>query len=198
LSKNKLLLATNNQGKIREYTSLLRGIPLEMVTPAGLGIFTEIDEAGTSFEENARLKATALAQESGLLSLADDSGLEVDALGGEPGVHSARYAGEGASDADRINYLLDKLKDIPEGRRTARFHCIIAIAEPGGMVEFFSGECRGVIAATPRGNQGFGYDPVFYVPELGKTFAELTENEKNKISHRARAAEKARTFLMRR
>ncbi len=193
---NKLLLATNNPGKVREYKSLLRGIPYQIVTPAEQGITTEIEEAGVSFEENARLKATALSKESGLLSLADDSGLEVDALGGEPGHLSARYAGEGASDADRINYLLDKLKGVPEKERTARFRCVIAIAAPDGTVETCSGECRGVIATEPRGSHGFGYDPIFYVPELGKTMAELTPEEKNRISHRAKAAEKARALLM--
>ena len=193
---NKLLLATNNPGKVREYKSLLRGIPYEIVTPAEQGITTEIEEAGVSFEENARLKATTLSRESGLLSLADDSGLEVDALGGEPGVLSARYAGEGASDIDRINYLLPRLKDVPEEKRTARFRCVIAIAAPDGAVELCSGECRGVIATEPRGNNGFGYDPIFYVPELGKTMAELPPEEKNRISHRARAAAKARELLM--
>jgi len=194
--KPKLLLATNNKGKIREYQSLLRGIPFEVVTPAGLGISTRVDEAGGSFEENAALKAVTLAQQSGLLSLADDSGLEVDALDGEPGPLSARYAGEGASDTDRINYLLSKLKNVPEKQRTARFRCVIAIAEPDGKVELFSGTCRGIITTAPKGARGFGYDPIFFIPELGKTMAELTLEEKNRVSHRARAAEKARAFLM--
>ena len=160
------------------------------------GITAEVDETGGSFEENARLKATVLARESGLLTLADDSGLEVDALGGEPGPLSARYAGEDATDEDRINYLLAKLKDVPEEKRTARFRCVIAIAAPDGTVELCSGECRGFITTTPRGEYGFGYDPVFYLPELGKTMAELPPEEKNRISHRAKAAEKARVLLM--
>jgi len=196
LRDKKLLLATNNKGKVREYKSLLREIPFEIVTPSELGITTEVDETGSSFEENARLKAATLAAASGLLTLADDSGLEVDALGGEPGVLSARYAGEGASDIDRINYLLARLKDVPGEKRTARFRCVIAIAAPDGTVETCSGECQGVIATEPRGNNGFGYDPIFYVPELGKTMAELTPEEKNKISHRAKATEKAREALM--
>jgi XTP/dITP diphosphohydrolase len=195
MSMPKLLLATNNQGKAREYKSLLRGIPYEIATLAEQGITTEVDEAGGGFEENARLKATALAAESGLLSLADDSGLEVDALGGEPGPRSHRFAGEGASDEDRINYLLAQLKDIPTGKRTARFRCVIAIAIPDGKVHTCSGECPGFITTEPKGSHGFGYDPVFYLPELGKTMAELTLEEKNKISHRARAAEKAREVL---
>ena len=196
MSRKKLLLATNNKGKVREYKSLLREIPFEIVAPSELGITTEVDETGSSFEENARLKAATLAASSRLLTLADDSGLEVDALGGKPGVLSARYAGEGASDEDRVNYLLEKLKDVPEGERGARFRCVIAIANPDGSIHTFSGECRGVIAIRPRGSNGFGYDPVFYVPELGKTMAELAPEEKNKISHRARAAEKAREALM--
>jgi XTP/dITP diphosphohydrolase len=196
LSRRKLLLATNNRGKAREYKSLLRGIPYEIVTPADIGISIEVNETGASFEENARLKAAALAEASGRLTLADDSGLEVDALGGEPGPRSHRYAGEGASDADRINYLLAKLRGVPEGKRTARFRCVIALATPDGRVEFFTGECRGAIATAPRGSGGFGYDPVFYVPELGKTFAELKPEEKNRISHRARAAVKAREALL--
>jgi XTP/dITP diphosphohydrolase len=194
----KLLLATTNKGKIREYKDLLRGIPFNLVTLTDEGITFEVAETGSTYGENARLKAVALAKESGLLTLADDSGLEVDALGGEPGVRSARYAGAHASDADRNSYLLANLKNVPEKQRTARFVCVIAIAEPEGKVTLFEGECRGVITNAPRGNQGHGYDPVFYVLELGKTMAELTLEEKNKVSHRARAAEKARAFLIHR
>src|SRR4030043_1438853 len=190
----KLLLATNNKGKIREYQHLLEGIPFEIVTPADCGITTEVNEAGTSFEENAALKATSLASISCLLSLADDSGLEVDALGGEPGSLSHRYAGENASDADRIAYLLARLKDAPAQVRTAQFRCVIAIAEPHGRVELCSGICSGIIIAEPRGNNGFGYDPIFYVLGLGKTMAELTMEEKNLINHRARGGEKARAW----
>jgi XTP/dITP diphosphohydrolase len=193
----KLLLATNNPGKAREYKSLLSGVPFELVTPAEVGINTEVAETGKSFEENARLKATTLAAESGLLTLADDSGLEVAALGGEPGTLSARYAGENASDADRVNYLLSKMQNVPEGKRQARFRCVIAIATSQGEVELCSGECEGIIALKPRGNRGFGYDPVFYLPELGKTMAELPPEEKNKVSHRGKAAMKAREVLER-
>lgn len=196
MSRNKLLLATNNRGKVREYKSLFRGIPYEIVTPAKEGITTEVAETGNTFEANARLKANVLAKESGRLTLADDSGLEVDSLGGEPGVLSARYAGENATDSDRVKFLLDKLRGVPESERTARFCCVIAIASPGGRVEICSGECRGIITTSPRGYNGFGYDPVFYVPELGKTMAELPPEEKNKISHRARAAAKARDILL--
>jgi XTP/dITP diphosphohydrolase len=197
MSKNpSLLLATNNKGKLREYQHLLRGIPFEIVTPADQSIAAEVKEIGRSFEENATLKATTFAALSGLLSLADDSGLEVDALGGEPGPLSHRYAGDNATDADRVAYLLAKLKGVPENLRAAQFRCVIAIAEPHGRVELFSGICPGVIIKEPRGTNGFGYDPIFYLPELGKTMAELTLGEKNRISHRARAAAKARQFLM--
>jgi XTP/dITP diphosphohydrolase len=155
-----------------------------------------VAETGETFEENATLKATAFAAAGGRLALADDSGLEVDALGGEPGTRSHRYAGENADDADRIVFLLDKLRDVPEEKHAARFRCVIAIAEPGGRVVLCEGECRGVIISTPRGSHGFGYDPIFYLPELGKTMAELTLEEKNRISHRARAASKAREILL--
>jgi XTP/dITP diphosphohydrolase len=192
---SKLLLATNNKGKVREYKHMLKDLPFELVLPAELGIKTEVDEMGGSLEENARLKATSLARESQLLTLADDSGLEVDVLGGEPGRLSARYAGEGASDRDRVNYLLSRLKDVPEEKRSARFRCVIAIATPGGEVELCSGECPGFITLEPRGEEGFGYDPIFYLPELGKTMAELTLEEKNRVSHRGRAARQAMKLL---
>lgn len=192
----RLLLATNNLGKAREYKSLLEGVPFELVTPAEIGITTEVEETGNTFEANARLKATTLAAESGLLSLADDSGLEVEALGGEPGTRSARYAGDNATDADRVRYLLSKMQSVPEGKRQARFRCVIAIADPQGGVEICTGRCDGVITLAPKGDKGFGYDPVFYMPELGRTMAELSPQEKNGVSHRGRAAQKARAFLM--
>jgi len=191
----KLLLATNNQAKVHEYRSLLRDLPYTVVTPSELGIAITVDEAGETMDENARLKATAFADNSGLLSLADDSGLEVDVLGGEPGVLSARYAGEDASDGDRINYLLARLKGTPWEKRTARFRCIIALASPDGEMELFSGECPGIITLEPKGEQGFGYDPIFYLPELDKTMAELPLDMKNQISHRGQAASKVRQAL---
>ncbi|MGD1120108.1 MAG: XTP/dITP diphosphatase [Dehalococcoidales bacterium] len=194
--KPLLLLATNNKGKLREYRELLKDIPFKMVSLADQGITAEVAEIGKSFEENATLKATTMASLSGLLTLADDSGLEVDVLDGEPGSRSHRYAGDNASDADRVNFLLQKLKDVSELQRTAQFRCVIAIAEPTGRVELCSGICRGVITTGPRGSGGFGYDPIFYLPELGKTIAELTLAEKNLISHRARAAEQARAKLL--
>ena len=191
----KLLLATNNQAKVREYKSLLQNLPYVLVAPSELGINITVNEVGKSLEENARLKARIFATKSRLLALADDSGLEVDALGGEPGPLSARYAGEGASDRDRVNYLLSRLEGVPWEKRSASFKCVIVIAMPDGEVESCSGECRGFITFEPRGEQGFGYDPVFYLPELDRTMAELTLTEKNQVSHRGQAARKAYRVL---
>jgi len=193
----KLLLATNNEAKVREYRDLLRDLAFELVTSAELGMINIVNEVGESLEENARLKATASAARSQLLALADDSGLEVDALGGEPGRLSARYAGEKASDRDRISHLLAKLEGVPWEKRSARFRCVIAIATPEGKVEFCSGECLGIITFEPRGERGFGYDPIFYLPELGRTMAELTLEIKNQVSHRGQAARKVPQVLKR-
>ena len=194
---SKLLLATNNQAKVREYRSLLQNLPYELVTLAEQGITTIVNEEGESLEENARLKATVLANQSQLLALADDSGLEVDALGGEPGRLSARYAGEGASDKDRVNYLLSRLKNVPWQQRSARFRCVIAVATPDGEVELCCGECGGMITLEPKGEQGFGYAPLFYLPELDKTMAELSLEIKNQVSHRGQAARKVYQVLER-
>jgi XTP/dITP diphosphohydrolase len=163
--------------------------------PAQEGIDIEVEETGSTFAENARLKATAYARASGLLTLADDSGLEVDALSGEPGTRSARYAGQGASDEDRYRLLLSKLEGVSWEGRTARFRCVIAVARPQGEVRIAEGTCEGVIAFEPKGEHGFGYDPVFYTPEHGQTMAELEPEVKNRISHRARAARGARRIL---
>lgn len=193
----KLLLATNNQAKVREYKSLLPDLSYELVTLVEQGITVVVNEVGESLEENARLKATVIAAQSQLLALADDSGLEVDALSGEPGRLSARYAGENASDTERINLLLARLKGVPWEKRSARFRCVIAIATPDGKVNFCSGECQGLITFTPRGEHGFGYDPVFYLPELDKTMAELPLALKNQVSHRGQAARQVYQVLER-
>ena len=193
----RLLLATTNQGKVAEYSYLFRGLPFEMVTPIDQGITVGVEEGDISMEENARHKAARYAELSGLITVADDSGLEVEALGGEPGIRSARYAGEHASDRDRIEYLLGKLKEVPCEQRTARFRCVIAVAIPRGAVETCGGVCAGVIACEPKGENGFGYDPIFYLPEFEKTMAELPSELKNQISHRARAAQKACRVLER-
>jgi XTP/dITP diphosphohydrolase len=192
---SRLLLATTNRGKAAEYVSLLKGLDMELLTLDQAGISQEAEENYSTFEENARSKAVFYSALSGLVTLADDSGLEVEALGGEPGVRSSRYAGENASDAERVNFLLEKLKGVPCELRNARFRCVIAIAEPGGKVETVSGECRGRIALEPRGQNGFGYDPVFYLSEYDKTIAEISHELKNEISHRGRAAQKARVLL---
>jgi len=195
LSVPKLLLATKNPAKVREYSRLLEGIPYEIVTLADVSINQVVEETGKTLEENAALKAKAYASLSNLLTLADDSGLEVDALGGEPGALSARFAGEGASDKVRIDYLLAKLSGIPWEQRTARFQCMIAIASLDGKVALCQGECQGIIALEPKGDNGFGYDPIFYLPELRKTMAELSMDEKNEVSHRGKAVRKARHIL---
>ena len=193
----RLLLATANKGKVEEYRELLKGIPYDLVTPRDIGITTTVEETGNTLEENACLKAVTLCRESGLVTLADDSGLFVDALNGEPGHHAARYAGEHASDRDRVNYLLSRLKDVPEDKRTALFRCVIAIAiPPDCQVQYTAGECEGIIAFEPRGDEGFGYDPIFYFPEFSKTMAELPMDVKNRISHRGRAAARAREILL--
>lgn len=191
----KLLVATNNQGKLREYNSLLGGLPFKLTTLLEAGITVDIEELGSSIEQNAIQKATAYATLSGLLTLADDSGLEVDALGGEPGPLSRRYAGENVSDRERNDYLLARLEGVPWERRGARFRCVIAIAMPEGKMETCEGVCEGIIAFEPKGEGGFGYDPVFHLPKLGKRMAELSLEDKNRISHRARAAQKARRIL---
>ena len=193
----RLLLATSNKGKIAEFRYLFQGLSLELVTPVDVGITRTIEEGNISMEDNACKKADFYAGLSGLITLADDSGLEVDALGGEPGIQSARYAGDNASDSDRIKFLLEKLKGISREKRTARFRCIIAMATPVQVLATFEGECEGIITFEPKGDNGFGYDPIFYFPEYDKTMAELPSDIKNTISHRARAAQKAYPVLKR-
>ena len=193
----RLLVATHNKGKLREYKALLQDLPVTLTYLDEVGIHEDVPETGKTFAENAIQKARAYAAMSGLLTLADDSGLEVDALGGAPGVHSARYAGPGATDEDRIQKLLRELDGVPPDKRTARFRCVIAVATPEGQVYTADGAVEGVIIDTPRGSHGFGYDPVFFLPERGKTMAELPPEEKNRISHRARAAEAIKPVLKR-
>jgi XTP/dITP diphosphohydrolase len=187
----KLLIATNNVGKVREYEALLKDLPgIQITFPAQEGLALDVQETGETFEENARLKALAHAQASGLPTLADDSGLEVDALAGAPGVRSARYAGPRASDQDRYLKLLTELVGVPAARRSARFRCVVALALPEGGVHTAEGTCEGEIAFAPRGEFGFGYDPVFIVNGFsGQTLAEVDPKIKNRISHRARAVQ---------
>jgi len=191
----KLLLATSNPGKVREYRILLDDLGYEITTLAEEGIKEVITESGSSYEQNARSKAIAYAKLSQLTALADDSGLEVDALNGEPGIKSARFAGKGATDKDKVSLLLARLSGVPWERRTARFRCVIAIATSGGQCQICCGECPGIIALEPEGENGFGYDPVFFLPELGKTMAQLPAETKNQISHRARASQQAHRVL---
>ena len=193
----QLLIATHNHGKLVEYQEMLTNLPFELVTLDEVGIPDDVEENGETFAENARAKALEYARRSGLLTLADDSGLEVDALDGEPGVHSKRYAGENKSDPERIAFLLDKLRGKPRDKRTARFRCAIAMATPRGELHECDGSCEGLIEFAPRGTNGFGYDPIFLFPERGKTMAELSSAEKNAISHRARATKQARQILVR-
>jgi XTP/dITP diphosphohydrolase len=191
----RLLIATNNAGKLAEYAALLKDCGWELVAPADVGLDLSVPETGPDYAANARMKAEAFARASGLVTLADDSGLEVDALDGRPGPLSARYAGPSQTDEMGVDLLLEQIKDTPPERRQARFRCVIALAGPAGDVRLAEGECAGVITDEPRGHNGFGYDPVFYLPELCRTMAELTADEKNAISHRSRAAGKACAIL---
>ena len=237
----KLLIATHNPGKVREYRALLGDVPFELSSLSDLGISEEVDETGDTFEDNARLKAQAYTAASGLLTLADDSGLEVDALDGAPGVRSARYGedtvdkagAKNLSDPDRVTLLLRNLDGVPWDRRTARFRCVIAVAnphtpkqseahtschseersdeesktpipqpnttaqdkKPASQLTFLEGTVEGVIQYEPMGNNGFGYDPVFYLPSYSLTMAQLPMQEKNRISHRAQAAQQAVALL---
>ncbi len=193
----KLLIATHNRGKVREYRRLLEGLPFDVVYLDELGINDSVEETGETFAENAISKALAYARMTGLLTWADDSGLVVDALGGAPGVRSARYAGPGATDEERYRKLLHEMDGIPWEKRTARFRSVVAIATPGGHAWTTEGVCEGMIAFEPKGNYGFGYDPIFYLPELGKHMAELPPDKKNRISHRGEAAGKAKKLLER-
>ncbi len=196
----EVFVATQNPGKMREYRELLAPLPARLRFPPDLDLRVEVVEDGATYAENARIKALAYARalrERGVeaIVLADDSGLEVDALGGAPGIRSARYTP--GSDVERFVTLLNHLEGVPWEQRTARFRCVIAIAPPDGEVRFAEGVCEGVIATAPAGAGGFGYDPVFYLPELGCTMAELPAEQKNRISHRARALQAAMPILQR-
>ena len=191
----KILVATHNRGKLKELAQLLEGFPAEWVTLDDVGIAEEIEETGVTFEENARLKAAGYARLSGLLTLADDSGLEVDALNGEPGVYSARYGGPGADDDDRNRLVLAKMQGVPQGQRAARFRCVIAVATPEEILFSVDGVVEGAVAYEPRGSNGFGYDPIFWMAEYGATLGELGPEIKNGISHRGRAMQAARPRL---
>ena len=239
MTRPRLLIATRNPGKMLEYSELLRDLPFELVSLDEAGVTEEVEETAQTFHENAALKAVTYASLAGMMALADDSGLEVDALGGDPGVHSARYGEDlhtglptsnwsraplsqrviggissrpqttkPMSDQDRVTLLLDNLKDVPWERRTARFRCVICIARPaeddgidiaasvpGSVLASVVGAVAGMIQYEARGEDGFGYDPVFYLPSYGLTMAQISLEEKNRISHRADAAGRAQTVL---
>ena len=206
---NKLLIATNNKGKVTELQDLLKDMDIDLLTPAQIDLELQVLEDGSTYAENATKKAVTFAKASGLISLADDSGLAVDALNGAPGLYSARYGppltlppfsqkmggvGGGLTDRDRRIYLLQNLQNKPRPW-TARFHAAIAIAIPKGETYLAEGSCEGEIILEERGTGGFGYDPIFLLPELGKTMAELSMDEKNRLSHRARAVMNAKSIL---
>ena len=188
----KIVFATNNAHKISEFRSCLaqKGVEAEIVTIKETGFSGEIIENADSFKGNAYIKAKTLCDYTGLIAVADDSGLAVDALGGAPGVYSARYAGENATDAMNIEKLLDALKSVPQDKRTARFVCSICVCRPDGETLYVSGESEGIIIDELRGEGRFGYDPVFFYPPMNKTFAEMSSEEKNSVSHRGKAIEK--------
>jgi XTP/dITP diphosphohydrolase len=193
---HKLLLATNNKGKVAEIKALLGGLDLTLLTPDDLGLSLEVTEDGLTYAENASKKATAFSHASRLVALGDDSGLEVDVLDGQPGLHSHRFSpNPNATDADRRSHLLEKL----EGKRrpwTAHFHATVAVVLPSGRVHITSGRCDGEIIPEERGSNGFGYDPIFFIPRIGHTMAELEMDEKNRLSHRALAIRNAIPILI--
>lgn len=191
----RIVVASRNPGKVAEIRRFLAGLDIEAV---GLDAFpgvSDVEEDGRTFAENALKKARAACAQTGLVAVADDSGLEVAALGGRPGVFSARFAGPGAGDAENNARLLAEMRGIPEGRRQARYRAVVAVVTPDGREELREGICEGEILTAPRGTGGFGYDPLFYVPELGKTFAELAPAEREAVSHRFRALRRLRPVL---
>lgn len=182
-----VLIASNNPKKLKELSAILKDLGVDAVSLSEAGVDSNPEETGEAFEENALIKASAAARASGLWAVADDSGLCVDALGGQPGVFSARFGGEGLDDASRNTLLLSRLEGVPPEKRGASFVSVIALATPDGQHFTVRGQCRGLILTAPAGSHGFGYDPIFYVPALGRTFAELPADVKNSVSHRARA-----------
>ena len=185
----KLVLASKNQHKLIELRTILGQLGLEVVLESDVGVDVDVEETGTTFEENSLLKARAVMEASGMAAIADDSGLEVDALNGEPGVYSARFGGLDTDEA-RTALLLQRLRDVPDEQRTARFVSVVTCVLPDGRVVAARGTCEGVINHAPVGENGFGYDPVFYVPQLGKTFSQASPEEKNAVSHRGDALRK--------
>jgi XTP/dITP diphosphohydrolase len=194
-SRRVLVLATLNPAKGRELVALLGDVPFEIRLLADVPGARLPDETGATYADNALVKARTAAALTGSLSLGDDSGLEVDALGGEPGLYTARFGGPGLDDRGRWQLLLERVRDVPPARRTARFRCVIALASPARAENVVEGVAEGVIAEAPRGSHGFGYDPVFFYPPLGRTFAELSDEEKARVSHRGLALAAVRRLL---
>jgi XTP/dITP diphosphohydrolase len=191
----QLVLATANKGKFQEILSILSDLRISFLSISSFLGHVATIESGLTYAENASAKARAAAQLAGMWALADDSGLEIDALGGQPGPHSSRFLGPGATDRDRNQRILELLEGIPVERRTASFHCTVALAGPGRELFLTHGICEGIIAQVPAGDEGFGYDPIFIIPERGVTMASLPLDLKNRISHRARAIEKTKRLL---
>ena len=184
---DKIVFATTNEGKVKEIKEILAGFPIEVVSMKEMNITADIEENGATFEENSLIKAREVSKLTGLPAMADDSGLEVDYLNGEPGIYSARYLGRGTDYNYKNNYIIEKLKNAKDEERSARFVCVISLVLPDGREFIKKGVMEGRIAYEIKGENGFGYDPVFYLPEYGMTSAELSDEEKNKISHRGKA-----------
>lgn len=191
----EIVIATRNPGKMKEIAALLKSPQVKFLSLLDFPQISEIIEDGTTFAENAQKKAMVISRLTGLLSLADDSGLCIKALQGRPGIFSSRFVGEKATDKERCELLLNQLQGIPLSQRKATFVCAIAMASPQGKIKVVEGKCQGLISLSPRGTYGFGFDPIFFLPKLGKTMAELTPEEKNKISHRAQALRKLKKIL---
>ena len=190
-----IVLATRNEGKVREFLRLLTGLDLNILSMNNFPNIGDIEESGDTFEANALLKAKTVSSITGLIAIADDSGLEVDALDGRPGIYSARYAGEAASDEENYLKLLEEMKDVPEDDRGAAFVCTIVVSRPSGESITAVGRCKGVIGSGPEGEGGFGYDPIFYLPDSGCTMASISKEEKNNISHRGEAVKELKKIL---
>lgn len=195
MKSNRVVFASKNRGKIRELKALLEGLGVALLSLHDYPDAPDISEDGHTFFENALKKARAVSEYTGLIVIADDSGLEVDSLGGAPGIHSARYSGAGATDETNIRKLLEEMKGLSGGERGAAFRCVLILYRPDGTFEAFEGELKGTIARGPSGSEGFGYDPVFIVPEYGRTVAELDPETKNRISHRGKAFAKLKESL---
>lgn len=193
--KPRLIFATGNEGKMREIRQILADSGYEILSMKEAGVDLDIVEDGTTFEENALIKAKAVMEATGELTLADDSGLEIDAFGGEPGVYSSRYLGEDTPYTEKNQVILDRMKDVPEEKRGARFVCVIAAVFPDGQTRTTRGTMEGIIGYESNGKNGFGYDPIFYLPELKKYSAQLSSDEKNQLSHRGQALRKMKEVL---